>query len=109
VGNLLYLTQGGTKIPKEFLEVFGGGQAAQLHNFESLILYPQSERRKIGQGKLDKGQKNEMEAFINAVKTAGPMPISVDSLFDTTITTLASIKSVQTRQTVELIDYWVAN
>src|SRR6185503_12405720 len=33
VGNLMYLTQGGAKVPKESVEVFGGGGTAQLNNF----------------------------------------------------------------------------
>lgn len=108
VGNMLYLTQGGTKIPKESLEVFGGGQAAQLQNFESLIIYPQNDRKKTGAGRVDKGQKNEMEAFVRAVKTGEPMPISIDSLFDTTLTTLATVKSLQTNARVDLASFWVA-
>lgn len=106
VGNLLYLTQGGAKVPKEYLELFGGGRTAQLNNFESLALFDQDNQKILKAGRVDKGQKSELEALIQAVKTGGPMPIPIESLFDTTLTTLAAMKSVQTGNRVELAAYW---
>ena len=40
-------------------------------------------------GGQDKGQRSEMAAFVEAVRTGGPMPISVDSLLATTRATIA--------------------
>lgn len=105
VGHLLYLTQGGLKVPKEYLEIFGGGTAAQLHNFESVTFYEGNRKRTV-RSKLDKGQKDEMEAFITAIRSGQPMPISTDSLFDTTLATLAAIDSITTGRPVALADYW---
>jgi len=106
VGNLLYLTQGGVKVPKEYLELFGGGRTVQLNNFESLALFDQDNQKIIKAGRADKGQKSELEALFQAVKTGGPMPIPIESLFDTTLTTLAAIKSVQIGNRVDLATYW---
>jgi hypothetical protein len=106
VGNLLYLTQGGVKVPKEFLELFGGGKTAQLNNFESLALFNQDNQKTIKAMRADKGQKSELEALIQAVKTGGPMPIPIESLFDTTLTTLAAMKSVRIGNRVDLATYW---
>ena len=92
VGNLLYLTQGAPKVPKESLEAFGGGLAAQLHNFETLFLY-EEERQKKTSMRIDKGQQAEMDAFVQAVKRGGAMPIPLESLFDTTRATLAILES----------------
>jgi hypothetical protein len=40
-------------------------------------------------GGQDKGQRAEMEQFVEAVRTGAPMPISIDSLLATTRATIA--------------------
>jgi len=40
-------------------------------------------------GGQDKGQRGEVLQFIEALRTGGPMPISVDSLLATTRATIA--------------------
>lgn len=107
VGNLLYLTQGGTKVPKEFLEVFGGGSTVQLHNFEYLNIFAGNGQHKVKASGINKGQKEEMHAFVSAIKSGGEMPISLDSLIDTTLVTLATAESIKTGQPVQLADYWI--
>lgn len=107
VGNLLYLTQGSTKVPKEFLEVFGGGSTVQLHNFEYLNIFAGNGQNKVKSSGINKGQKEEMHAFVSAVKSGGEMPISLDSLIDTTLVTLATADSIKTGQPVQLADYWM--
>jgi hypothetical protein len=87
VGNLLYLTQGGAKVPKEYVEVFGGGITGQLHNFESLVFFDRNGQKKSSM-RIDKGQHSQMDAFVRAVRHAGAMPIAPESLLDTTLATL---------------------
>ena len=106
VGNLLYLTQGGQKLPKEYLEIFGGGCTAQLHNFESLTIFEGNSWRRLKRARLQKGQKEEIDTFIRAVKSGSDMPISVDSLLDTTLATLAAVQSSKTGKPVQLEDFW---
>ena len=108
IGNLLYLTQGGTKVPKEFLEISGGGQTVQLHNFEHVSVYAGDGARKIKGRGIDKGQREEMAAFVQAVKTGADMPISIDCLFETTLATLAAAESVKTGRAVNIADLWAA-
>ena len=101
VGNLMYLTQGGAKVPKESVEVFGAGCTAQLSNFETLQFFERSKADKVRVAR-DKGQATQLASFVDAVRTGGPMPISLESLFDTTLTTLASMSSVQTTSVVDM-------
>ena len=101
--SLMYLTQGALKVPKEYLEVFGGGITAQLHNFESLLVF-EHDRQKKASMRLDKGQQAEMDAFVQAVKHGAPMPITLDSLIDTTAVTLAIEESARSGAEVPLIE-----
>ena len=93
VGNLLYLTQGGAKVPKELLEVFGGGTTARLENFEELWFFDSRHRNRAHLPR-GKGQAEELSAFLDAVRSGGAMPIPLESLFDTTASTLAALESI---------------
>lgn len=105
IGNLLYLTQGGGKVPKEYLEMFGNARTLQLHNFESLLCFENEEQRRVRGRGIDKGQKHALTAFIEAVGQGTPMPIELESLFDTTFATLAAIHAAANGETVTLEDF----
>ena len=45
-------------------------------------------------GGQDKGQRTEMQQFVEAVRTGGPMPIGIDSLLATTRATIAVSESL---------------
>lgn len=106
VASLLYLTQGGAKVPKEFIEIFGGGRTLQLHNFEHLLVYDRGAPEKLTARGIDKGQAAEMRAFVEAIRQGGPMPIPFDSLLDTTLATLAVGESLRTGRAVPLASFW---
>jgi predicted dehydrogenase/threonine dehydrogenase-like Zn-dependent dehydrogenase len=105
VGNILYLTQGGPKTPKEYIEIFGGGMTGQLHNFESVI-YHEGDRSTKSRWRVNKGQKEEMEEYINCVKASRQMPISLTELMDTTLATLAVIESLKMGAPIHLVDLY---
>jgi predicted dehydrogenase/threonine dehydrogenase-like Zn-dependent dehydrogenase len=95
VGTIAYLTGGNVRFPKETLDAIGGGRSARLDNFRIAAVW--SGRGKSvtkARGGQDKGQRSEMVAFVEAVLTGAPMPISVDSLLATTRATIAVGKSM---------------
>ena len=106
VANLTYLTQGGAKLPKEYIEVFGGGRTMLLNNFENIVLYDEKSKQVHKSKGLDKGQSEEMNEFISCVMKNNAMPISFEDLFDTTLLTLAAAKSLGCGQVVELAEFW---
>ena len=89
-GTIAYLTGGSTQFPKETMDVTGGGRSARLDNFKSATVWTArgktAAKSRAGQ---DKGQQAEMAAFVEAVRTGGPMPISAASLLATTRATIA--------------------
>jgi predicted dehydrogenase/threonine dehydrogenase-like Zn-dependent dehydrogenase len=94
-GTIAYLTGGNVRFPKETLDVTGGGRSARLDNFRSATVW--SGRGKAttkARGGQDKGQRSEMEQFVEAVRGGGPMPISLDSLLATTRATIAVAESL---------------
>jgi predicted dehydrogenase/threonine dehydrogenase-like Zn-dependent dehydrogenase len=98
VASISYATGGSAKFPKETLDLTGGGRNARLDNFQRVTVW--SAKGKSGKRSLagqDKGQKAQLEAFLAAVRTGGPMPIALDSLVATTRATIAVGTSLSTR------------
>ena len=89
-GSIAYLTDGNSRYPKETLDATGGGRTARLDNFRSTEIWAGRRRSTAkARGGQDKGQRSEVEQFIEAVQTGGPMPIALDSLVATTSATVA--------------------
>jgi predicted dehydrogenase/threonine dehydrogenase-like Zn-dependent dehydrogenase len=89
-GTIAYLTGGNVRFPKETLDATGGGRSARLDNFKSASVWTARDKSTTkARGGQDKGQRSEMAAFVEAVRTGAPMPISLDSLLATTRATIA--------------------
>jgi predicted dehydrogenase/threonine dehydrogenase-like Zn-dependent dehydrogenase len=89
-GTIAYLTGGNARFPKETLDATGGGRSARLDNFKTASVWStRGTSTTKARGGQDKGQQSEMAAFVEAVRTGAPMPISGDSLLATTRATIA--------------------
>ena len=94
-GAIAYLTGGNARFPKETMDATGGGRSARLDNFRGASVWSgRGKSTTKARGGQDKGQRSEMEAFVEAVRTGGPMPISADSLLATTRATIAVDESL---------------
>jgi predicted dehydrogenase len=103
IGTITYVAGGSSGFPKERVEVFGGGMTAVLDNFRSLELV-RGGRKKHHRSRLrqDKGHREEMAAFIEAVWDGGPPPIHITELFAVTRCTLALVECLKTRTPVRI-------
>jgi predicted dehydrogenase/threonine dehydrogenase-like Zn-dependent dehydrogenase len=89
-GTITYVTGGNSRYPKETLDAAAGGRSARLDNFSQAAVWVGRHRSTArSRGGQDKGQRAELEHFIEACRTGGPMPISAESLVATTRATLA--------------------
>jgi predicted dehydrogenase len=98
VAKLAYVTQGDPKYPKEMMEVFADGKVARMDNFRRTEIWRNGKCRTSRAAGIDKGQKQELAAFVDAVKSGGAMPVPVDALIATTAATFAVARSVATRR-----------
>lgn len=94
VGNLIYLANGDKSLPKELVEVFGGGIIGRIHDFRSGELHMNNKVTKLKS--TSKGHKQEVTAFIKALNTGSQSPISFESIRLTTLTTYKIIDSLIT-------------
>jgi predicted dehydrogenase/threonine dehydrogenase-like Zn-dependent dehydrogenase len=88
-GAISYVTGGNSRYPKETLDAAGGGRNARLDNFRQAAVWVGRKRSVTRARGQDKGQGAQLAAFIQAVRSGEPMPISVASLAATTRATLA--------------------
>lgn len=96
IGTIHYFANGHPSLPKEYVEVFGGGIAAQLQNFKTLTIAgarAAGRTRYFGQVK---GFQEEAAAVVNALRSGGAAPISFEDLCSTARATFAVEQALAT-------------
>ncbi len=88
IGTIHYLANGDPSVPKEYVEVFCGQRTAILDNYRSLSLHQRNKSATHRLFNQAKGHSEEIEAFVSAVVSGGPMPIDCETLIAVTQTTL---------------------
>jgi predicted dehydrogenase/threonine dehydrogenase-like Zn-dependent dehydrogenase len=94
IGNLTYLANGDKSMPKEKIEVFGGGKIGIINDFRDGMIYREGKTIKLKSS--GKGHKEEISAFLMAIKEGKDSPISFRSICLTTLTTFKILDSLYT-------------
>jgi predicted dehydrogenase/threonine dehydrogenase-like Zn-dependent dehydrogenase len=94
IGVITYLACGDKRLPKERIEIFGGGKSFMINDFRDAESYTDDARRKIK--KRGKGHREEVEAFFKSIREGLPSPIPFESIYLTTAATFGVIDSLQT-------------
>jgi predicted dehydrogenase/threonine dehydrogenase-like Zn-dependent dehydrogenase len=103
LATVTYLTSPHRRFPKEIFEASSGGRTARLDNFRRATVWSGSRARvRRHLGPPDKGQPAEIKAFLDALRSGGPMPISLDSLTATTRATLMAASAAASRMPQQL-------
>jgi predicted dehydrogenase/threonine dehydrogenase-like Zn-dependent dehydrogenase len=95
IATISYFTNGNSRYPKEIFDVAAAGRTARLDNFRRSQVWSGRHRRVSRVlGAVDKGQRRQLELFVDAVRSGSPMPIALTSLCETTSATLAVTRSL---------------
>ena len=92
-GIILYTALGDKSLPKEYIEIFGGGKAMSINNFKSGRALSLSQ---------DKGHYGEFRAFTEAILNGKPSPISVRELALTTLVIFKIHESLKSGEPVNI-------
>jgi len=108
LGVLNYSTLGCRDLPKERLEVFGGGRVAVLDDFTTLELLGGPKPTKIKSGKQDKGQPQQVAATLQAFRDKRREVIPIAEIVEVMAAILLAQKSLAdgTVQRVVASDYY---
>ena len=82
IGTIHYYSNGSNKLSKERLEVFAGGGVLQLDNFRKLNAYGWPGFKKMNLWQQDKGQKNCVRSFIDAIISREVSPIPKNEIYE---------------------------
>ncbi|WP_288260258.1 bi-domain-containing oxidoreductase [uncultured Prochlorococcus sp.] len=82
MGTIHYFSNGHKSFPKERLEVFSGGKIFRIDNFRELSIWASKGSKKKKLITQDKGQKECINAFINAIKKNESSPIPINEIFE---------------------------
>ena len=75
LGSITYLANGHPRFPKETFEAFSGGRSARLDNFRRATVWAGRRRTtSTAWGSPDKGQRDEVAAFLASVRSGSPCP-----------------------------------
>jgi predicted dehydrogenase/threonine dehydrogenase-like Zn-dependent dehydrogenase len=95
VGTLLYTAIGHKDLPKERLEVFAGGKAFTLDDFNTLEVYGmQHQKSSATQG--DKGHAQLLHHFCDAVRGKTALEITAQDGLRATLCALKALESIRT-------------
>jgi predicted dehydrogenase len=74
-----------------------------VEDHKRLTIHAGGRRREHKLLSQDKGQKSEVRAFLEAVRTGGPPPIASEEQFSTSRATFRILESIRTGQSEKLI------
>ena len=105
IGTIVYASGGDRSLPKEYLEVLGGGTAAVLDDFRTLRLHSRGQTSRPGGqfSRQDKGHAAELSAFLDAVRFGKESPVNPEAAAHVTRVTFAAVESVRAGLPVQLV------
>ena len=102
IGSIQYFANGSKLLPKEYVEVYSHGLTAILNDFRELKIYGKGRPYKKKLMSQDKGQKNEVHLFLEAVKQGKECPIPMEEIWSASEVCFGILESVRTGQSINL-------
>ncbi len=102
VGSISYLANGPKSLPKEYVELYRGGSTAVIKDFREIELYGNGKPQRKKLLSQNKGQKEMMNGWLDALRSGAPSPISFEQIHAGTRATLAVTASIRHGQVVRL-------
>jgi polar amino acid transport system substrate-binding protein len=94
VANITYTADGSKAMAKEYIEVFGGGRSAQIHDFKEIALFTgDSDAKRNKLGVQDKGQKDMISAWLAGLQV-GKACVDYECLMATSLATVMAVESL---------------
>ena len=95
VGTVNYVASGHKLMPKEYLELFGGGVAMRLDDFKTLSMAGKNGLKLEKANTQDKGHKAMLQAWTNCLVNGSESPIPISEIITSTQITFDIISALQ--------------
>jgi polar amino acid transport system substrate-binding protein len=93
IATISYFSNGSKELAKEYLEIFTNGQSIVINDFKTMTIYGKSTKT-INLSNQDKGHKEEVSVFLDAIKKGKLCPISFDETYNTMLATFKVEESI---------------
>lgn len=103
IGSIQYFANGSKSLKKEYVEIYRHGMIAIINDFKELNIHGVAKPFRKKLMIQDKGQKNEMSAFINSILTGESCPIPPEEIFNAAEVTFKIIESLRNGRVMELL------
>ncbi len=101
IANISYIVDGPSSLPKEQIEIIGGGASGHIHDFRKTIFRRRKSESFTTRGQ-DKGFSDELSAFIGSIEKGLPNPIPIEELVLTTRVIFKILDSLRSGETVRV-------
>jgi len=106
IGTISYFANGDKFLPKERVEIFSNGCTAILDDFKILAIHAKGKKRVKKMMSQDKGQKKEVQVFINSRDKACLVStdniIGFDEIYSASLVTFKILESIRTGLSINL-------
>ncbi len=102
IATIQYLCDGSRKVEKEWIEVTGDGKMYQVNDFKKGIQYSGSKKETFYTGKQNKGYKNEIDSFINAILSTHEHPININEIIHGMDVSFAILESLRKQKVIQI-------
>ena len=102
ISTISYLANGDKSLPKERIEVFASGATAIIDDFKELTFYSRGKKKKKKLFSQDKGQKEEVKHFVEAILNGTGWPIPFEEIYNTSLVTFKIIESIRTGECIKI-------
>jgi predicted dehydrogenase len=102
IGTISYFANGDKGVPKERIEVFCHGTVAIVDDFKELTIYSNGKRRRKKLLSQDKGQKQVVNQFVNAILNGTGELMSFKEIYNTSLVSFKIIDSIQSGGSIKI-------
>ena len=102
IGTISYLANGDKKVSKEHIEVFSHGTTAIVDDFKELTIYSRGKKKRKKLLSQNKGQKEEVKQFVDAILNGTAELISFKEIYNTSLVTFKITESIQTGKSIKI-------
>lgn len=102
IGTISYFANGDKGLAKERIEVFTHGATEVIDNLKELTIYSGGKKKRTKLIWQDKGQKEAVKRFIEAILQGKENPIPFEEIYHTSLVTFKIIKSILAGESVKI-------
>jgi predicted dehydrogenase len=102
IGSISYFANGSKSLPKENIKIYSHGHTMVLNDFKEVTSYGSGKPKTKKMMIQDKGQKNGVRLFLEAVKDGKECPIPVQEIFSSAEVCFGILESLRTKQVIAI-------